>query len=119
MRRGKESMKLLLFPLSTVDARAQKWLDGLSASNAKLELTVYDKRFAPNAVWLGEPFIVVGASDEFNAYLTSLDHKELEILNDCAYFWLLTDKESFTHPKLQTDRLIALSWNTSGQNVVR
>jgi len=112
-------MRLLLFPLSTVDARAQKWLDGLPASNAKLELIVYDKRFATNAVWLGDPFIVVADSDHLNAYLTALDHKELEILNDCAYFWLLTESESFTHPKLPTDRLIALSWNTSGQNVVR
>jgi DNA-binding NtrC family response regulator len=112
-------MRLLLFPLSTVDARAQKWLDGLSVPNAKLELILYDKRFAANAVWLGDPFIVVGDSDHLNAYLTALDHKELEILNDCAYFWLLTENESFTHAKLQTDRLIALSWHTSGQNVVR
>jgi len=112
-------MRLLLFPLSTVDARAQKWLDDLVESDAELEQKTFDKRFASQAVWLGDPFIVIGDSRHLDDYLTSLDHEELEVLNDCAYFWLLTENESFTHPKLPTDRLITLSWHTSGQNVVR
>jgi hypothetical protein len=93
--------------MSTVDARAQKWLDSLAASDAELKLITYDKRFASHAVWLGDPFIVIGDSRNLDAYLTTLDHEELEILNDCAYFWLLTENEGFTHPKLPTDRLIA------------
>jgi len=112
-------MRLLLFPLSTVDARAQKWLDDLVESDAELEQKTFDKRFASQAVWLGDPFIVIGDSRHLDDYLTSLDHEELEVLNDCAYFWLLTENESFTHPKLPTDRLITLSWHASGQNVVR
>jgi len=112
-------MRLLLFPLSTVDPRAQTWLDGLAASDAELKLITYEKRVASHAVWLGDPFLVIGDSRRLDAYLTTLDDKDLEILNDCAYFWLLTENEGFTHPKLPTDRLITLSWNASGQNVVR
>lgn len=112
-------MRLLLFPLSTVDERAKKWLDVLATADAELELITYDDRFASHAVWLGDPFIVIGDSRQLDAYLTTLEYKELEILNDCAYFWLLTENEGFTHPKLPTDRLITLSWHTSGQNVVR
>ena len=112
-------MRLLLFPLSTINAQAQKWLDVLAAADTEWELKTYDKRFASQAVWLGDPFIVIGDSRDLDDYLTTLDHQELEVLNDCAYFWLLTENESFTHPKLPTDRLITLSWHTSGQNVVR
>lgn len=112
-------MRLLLFPLSTVNAPVQKWLDGLAAADARLELIPYDKRFASHAVWLGDPFILIGDSRHLDDYLTTLDHKELEVLNDCAYFWLLTENDGFTHPKLPTDRLIAPSWHTSGQNVIR
>jgi DNA-binding NtrC family response regulator len=112
-------MRLLLFPLSTVDAQAQKWLDNLATADAELALITYQKRDASHAVWLGDPFIIIGNSRHLDAYLTALDHQEIEVLNDCAYFWLLTENEGFIHPKLPTDRLIALSWHASGQNVVR
>src|SRR5215213_1552745 len=112
-------MRLLLFPLSTVDARAHTSLDGLEEADAELKLITYEKRVASHAVWLGDPFLVIGDSRCLDAYLTTLDQQEIEILNDCAYFWLLTENEGFTHPKLPTDRLIALSWHASGQNVVR
>ena len=113
-------MKLLALQLEKADAKVGAWLDALAKFCPSMEVTAQTEGdVARRAVWAGVPFILVGRSGVLDAYLTGLDADELEILKDCAYFWLLTETEEYSHPRLPQDRIVAFSWHASGQNVIR
>jgi hypothetical protein len=113
-------VKLLILHLSEPDAAAAGWLETLATTYSFIDIRdENDSEFARRAVWLGEPFLITGNTKALDTYFAELDNDDLEVLKDCAYFWLLTEAEDYSHPRLPQDRLVTLSWLTAGQNVIR
>ena len=52
-------------------------------------------------------------------YLTELDDEAVMVLKDCAYFWVLTNGNSYRNSRLPSSRMVAVNWSASGQNVIR
>jgi DNA-binding NtrC family response regulator len=70
------------------------------------------------AVWFGDPFVLVGDTNALDRYLERLDEVSAATLFDCAYFWILTDSDAYRHRRLPEDRVVALDWKSSHQNVL-
>lgn len=113
-------MKLLALHLENADAKVAEWLDALKGLCQSAEvIEPAEPNVARRAVWMGVPFVLVGRPCVLDPYLAGLDADESEILKDCAYFWLLTDREDYWHPRLPQDRHVVFSWHAPGQNVIR
>src|SRR5262249_1630097 len=74
--------------------------------------------WAKRAVWLGEPFVLVGSAASLNQYLDGMDEDTNSVFADCAYFWLLTESSSYSHRRLPNDRVVVLCWSAAEQNVI-
>lgn len=70
--------------------------------------------FARRLPWLGLPFVWAGSHHNLRRLLSSLDGPTVKVLRNCAYFWILTDANDFSHPALPNDRFVLIDWNASG-----
>ena len=116
-------MKVLYFdlgnpgkPPSDILTSWTKELSGISLETPSSPDTWED---AIRAVWRGEPFLIAAEPKFLDRYLARLDADAVEVLRDCAYFWLLTDSSTYVHKHLPGDRLVALDWKNPSQNLVR
>src|ERR1035441_4313611 len=113
-------MKVLYFdlgnpgkPPSDILTSWTKELSGISLETPSSPDTWED---AIRAVWRGEPFLIAAEPKFLDRYLARLDADAVEVLRDCAYFWLLTDSSTYVHKHLPGDRLVALDWKNPSQN---
>jgi DNA-binding NtrC family response regulator len=90
------------------------WMNAMQQYFSK-DLVVKAFDFSKNTVkapFFGAPFIWVGRQNEIEQLFTQLSKEAISIVNDCAYYWLVSETP-FTEsnfPGLIDDRKISLSW---------
>ena len=72
------------------------------------------------APFTGYPFIWIGSKNEVIELFRKLSDEAKIILEDCAYFWILTDKEKEIENEINFNfkRNIIINWNYSLQNLI-
>jgi DNA-binding NtrC family response regulator len=115
-------MNLLFFPLARADSAMSElttsWREQVAGVQWEMPPDGTERESAIRAVWRGLPFVIAGRQKLLDQYVDGLDDDTLEVLQDCAYFWLLTDSGDYTHKRLPTDRPIALDWSSPTQHII-
>jgi DNA-binding NtrC family response regulator len=110
--------------------KATVWKDALLSWTLREEarprgvaepLVIRDAREREDAPWAGRPFILIGRSAEIKSYLSRLPPEAARVIDDCAYYWILTDadQESLEVPLDIEDRTVVLNWDHENYNVIR
>ncbi len=106
--------ELVVFRLkSAKDDSAGDWIEELNAYlsqalNGNIAVTERDADRAADALWIGAPFILVGKQEEAKRFIGELSGQARRILNDHAYYWVLSDSDQFF---LSPERTVVLSWD--------
>jgi hypothetical protein len=73
------------------------------------------------APWEGVPFIIAGRSDDVEKYFNELEPAEFRMFDDCAYFWVLTDRDQIkglSGLRSAIDRVSVVSWKSQYFNTI-
>jgi DNA-binding NtrC family response regulator len=107
------------------DDEADCWVHGLQADfearRPHLHLAV--AKHAADLPWYGVPLLFVGSIDTVKKHFTELTANARRMLEDCAYYWILTNAEQESlrkHiPWLPRDRVAVLHRTQKRFNVIR
>jgi len=108
------AVKLVVFRLKsgrheTADRALKELGDYLNqALNGKIVIAPGKSEDAADAVWQGLPFIIVGERAEVQSLINRLSSEARQILDDCAYYWILSDSDQYL---LSPERTIVLNWD--------
>jgi len=100
------------------------WIDNLRAESEedlRVLVSYHSMAEAQGAPWAGVPFIIAGRSSTIDKYFRGLAREAFEVLDDCAYFWVLTDSDKTVAISGLTclrDRAATLSWSDRYYNTV-
>jgi DNA-binding NtrC family response regulator len=103
-----------VFQVEAASNRATTWVEPLGTLIGR----IYPPAEVDRAVWTGQPFILAGQRASLNAWLDSLDESSLAVLEDHAFFWVLTAGK-YGHDRLPNDRLVVLDWDSQEQHIIR
>jgi len=90
------------------------WLKGLKPH----EVSVWPESRAERAAWTGNPFVIAGDKASLRKWFDGLDSGFIKVIQDHAYFWVLTSDSGFRHKLLPEDRLTVLDWTKQEHNVI-
>jgi DNA-binding NtrC family response regulator len=96
----------------TIDLK--QWLTGLESH----KVTAWPQSRVDRAAWTGNPFIVAGDKASLQKWFDGLDSGSINVIQDHAYFWVLTSDAGFRHKLLPEDRLAVLNWTYHEHNVI-
>jgi DNA-binding NtrC family response regulator len=115
-------MKVLLFPIGKMDTDLSQdikaWTNQVPDVEWENPPAGTERESASRAAWRGFPFVIAGERKALDHYFDSLDDDSLEVLQDCAYFWVLTDSSDYVHKAIPADRPAALDWATPTQYII-
>jgi DNA-binding NtrC family response regulator len=106
-------IELVVYRLNSVVTEvADHWLKELEeyltrTLNGNIVVTRREDERPADALWIGAPFIIVGEQEEAKRFISQLSTEARQILEDCAYYWILSDTDQYL---LSPERTIVLSW---------
>lgn len=95
--------------------QVDKWIEVLATDL----VTVRPDERASWAAWSGRPFLLAGNREALDAWFKALDEDSAAVMEDHAFFWILTAGSRYSNKLIPADRIVVLDWATEDQHIIR